>query len=103
MAGDALAAIAKGDIPRMCRREMRRMSRRPTSSRSPAEHDDLDRLEHDQEVQANRRILDVEKVVLQFFARVSERVTVLVLHLRPTRNPWTHRMPHAVIRNLFAE
>ena len=75
----------------------------PSHFAPPAQQDDLDRLEHDQHVQTDGSVLDVEQVVLQLLARIFQRVAVLVLHLRPAGNARPHHMAHAVIRNLFAE
>src|SRR6202034_115301 len=73
------------------------------SLRAPPQQHDLDRLEHDQDVQTNGSVLQVKQVVLQFLARIVQRVAVLILHLCPARNAWPHHVAHSVVRNLPAE
>src|SRR4029077_586133 len=99
--GTATRAIA--GIPRTCTRSVRRLPRIPMSLRAPAQQDDLDRLEHDQNVQTERRILDIEQVVLQLFLGVLYGITVLVANLRPAGNPGPHGVADPVIRNFLAE
>src|ERR1700722_4566335 len=81
-----------------CRRSRRRLSKRRSSLRAPAQQYDLDGLEHDQNVQADRSVLNVEKIELQFFLGVLNRISVLVADLRPTGNSRTHHMADPVIR-----
>src|SRR4030081_1693171 len=73
------------------------------SLRASPQQDDLNGLKHDQHIETERGILDIEKIVLQFFARVLKRVAVLILHLGPSRNTRTHRVTHSVIRNFPAQ
>src|ERR1700722_3528172 len=79
------------------------MPRTPTSLRAPPEQHNLDRLEHNQQIQAERSILYVKQVILQFFPRIFQSVAVLVLHLRPAGDTRSDYMAHAVIRNLLAQ
>src|SRR6202008_3828680 len=100
-AGIATRAIA--DNPHRCMQSERQLPKIPISLRAPAQNDDLDRLEHDQNVQTEGRVLDVEQVELELFLRVIYGISVLVADLRPARDPGTHGMAHSVIRNLLAE
>src|SRR5277367_745408 len=77
--------------------------RRELSLGASSQQNNLYRLEHDPEVQSQTGVLDVEKIELQLFTRVFQRVAVLVLHLCPTRNSWRHGMANPVIRNLPAQ
>src|SRR5712692_3869743 len=70
---------------------------------TPAQEDGFDRQEHDQQIQTNRSVLDVEQVVLKFFARICDGAAVLVLDLRPSGEAGPHHVAHSVIGNLFRE
>src|SRR5260370_13214316 len=70
---------------------------------TPAQEDGFDRQEHDQQIQTNRSVLDVEQVVLKFFARIFYGAAVLVLDLRPSGEAGPHHVAHAVIRDFFGE
>src|SRR4051812_17166775 len=65
--------------------------------------DNLHRLEHDQEIQPDGRILDIKQVVLKLLARVLKSIAVLILNLRPSCNTGAHDMAQVVIRNLPAQ
>src|SRR5208337_425933 len=93
---------------RSSRRAQSRARRRISSSslsllRPPAQYDGFHRLEHDQQIQTNGSVLDVEKVVLKFFARIFDGAAVLVLDLRPSGEAGPHHVAHAVIGDLFGE
>src|SRR5229473_3089965 len=70
---------------------------------TPAQEDGFDRQEHDQQIQTNRSVLDVEEIVLKFFERILYGAAVLVLDLRPSGEAGAHHVTHAIIRDLFGE
>src|SRR6266487_1484460 len=74
----------------------------PSLRASPQQYD-LYGLKHDPEVQTDRGILDIEQVVLQFLARVVQRITVLILHLSPAGDAGPHGVAHPVIGNFPAQ
>src|SRR5271155_3572367 len=69
--------------------------------RSPAPQHDLEGLEQNQHIEPDRGILDIEEIVLQFLRGSFHRITVAVANLSPARDPRTHQMPHAVVRNFL--
>src|ERR1700692_475884 len=64
----APAATTMRYSPGRCRRPTELRPRKATSLRSSSQQHNLDGLEHDKQVQTEGGVLDVEKVVLQFFA-----------------------------------
>src|SRR5215469_12957380 len=70
---------------------------------SSPEQNNLHRLKDNPKVQTEGSVLDVEQVVLQFLARILERVAVFILHLRPTRDSRPHGVADPVIWNLGAQ
>src|SRR5687768_12664345 len=67
------------------------------------QYDGLDRLENDEQVEADREILDVEQVELQLLHRVLDAGAVGVAHLRPSGQARLDDMALAVERNLHLE
>src|ERR1035438_4082513 len=70
---------------------------------TPAFQNGLDGLEHNQQIQTNGGVLEVEEVVLKFFERILDATAVLVLYLRPTGKARPHHVAHPVKRDLFRE
>src|SRR5215467_12450595 len=70
-------------------------AKRPLA-RTPPEQHNLDALKHDQEIKAERSVLNIEEIVLQFFFGVLERVSVFVANLRPSSHARPNDMPHVV-------
>src|SRR5712691_9931988 len=70
---------------------------------TPVEKNRLDGFEHDEDVEAEREILDVEKVVLQLLHRVLNRCAVGVAHLGPAGDSGFDHVALAVERNLLLE
>src|SRR5580704_18570549 len=64
---------------------------------------DLDCLEHDQYIQCDRSVLDIEEVILQFFSGVCHGVPVLVAHLRPSGDSRPYHMANAIIGNFLGK
>ena len=56
-------------------------------------------MEQDQEVQLDRHVLDVEKVVLELFLRLFDRASVMEHDLRPSGEPGFDRVAEGVIRD----
>src|SRR5215831_12318112 len=99
--GDAsgYAAKATTDTRHTCTRPGPSLPRKNKAAGVPSlrpstQGNDLDRFEHDQQIQSQRSVLDVVKVVLQLFPRIGKGVAILVSHLRPARDTGTHRQPH---------
>src|SRR5713226_8496526 len=67
------------------------------------EENDLDRVEQDQEIEEERKVLDVVQVVLQLLERVVDRSAVAVLDLGPAGDSRLHREPLHVVRDLSLE
>src|SRR5579863_6761483 len=59
------AAITKPHSLNSCTQLEKRRPRRPTSLRSLSQQHNLDGLEHNQHIQTERGILDIEKIVLE--------------------------------------
>src|SRR5512141_1083978 len=68
-----------------------------------ARHDHADRLEEDDDVEEQRVVLDVVKIVLQFLNGVVERRTVVIADLRPPGHAGLDAVPYGVIRYLARE
>src|SRR6202041_3555518 len=71
--------------------------------RAPPQQHRLNRLKHDQQVEPDGSVFDVEKVVLQLFAGILDRAAVLISDLRRPSDPRPHHMPHAGKRYFFRE
>ena len=56
-------------------------------------------MEQDQKIQFQRHVLEVEKVVLEFFLRLVDRAAVMEHDLRPTGDPRLDRVAKVVIRD----
>src|SRR3989442_4800075 len=82
---------------------MPRTSRRPIQWCAPAQNHNLDRLEHDEQVETNGSIVDVEEIVLQLLCGVLERVAILIADLSPASDSWNYNIAYRVVRNLFGE
>src|SRR5450755_511951 len=76
---------------------------RTASSRTNAKQHDLDRVEHDGEVEEHRVALDVIEVVLQLFEHVLRRRAVLAAYLRVTGETRLHVEPLLEVRHLLLE
>src|SRR5713226_9333226 len=100
---DEPAPTTMRGTPHRCRRSEQPRPKMPISLRAPAQQDNLDGLEHDEQIQSEGGILDVKQVILQLFPRILHRVSVPVPHLRPARNAGTYDMPDTVVGNLFAQ
>src|SRR5690349_13464363 len=57
-----------------------------------SEDDRLDRLDDDEQVERDGRVLDVVEVVLQLLHGILHAGAIRVPHLRPTRDARTHRV-----------
>src|SRR5713101_6879249 len=77
--------------------------RKGISLRAPAEQHNLDGLEHDHHVEAERHVLEVIEIVLQLLFGVLKAVAVLVAHLGPTCDSRPDRIAYSVKRNLFCQ
>ena len=67
--------------------------------RPAPQEDDLEGVEEDQEVQLERHVLEVEKVVLELFLRLVDRAAVMEHDLRPSGDPGFDRVAEGVIRD----
>src|SRR6185503_5280821 len=77
---------------------------RPEISLGPSpKQNDLDRLKQDDRIKNQTVILDVEKVVLKFLARVFNRGAVRILDLRPTGQSRRDQMSLFVVGDLLRE
>src|SRR5438094_3884322 len=56
-------------------------------SAASSEKDDLNRVEQDQKIEEERKVLDVVQIVLELFQRVVDGRSVAVLDLSPARDP----------------
>src|ERR1044071_1210466 len=74
-----------------------------TISRTLSQQYGLDGVENDEDVECQRQILDVEKVVLQFLQRVLDAGAVGVPDLGPAGEAWPDDMTLPVERNLTRE
>src|SRR2546428_780411 len=70
---------------------------------APSEHDDLDRVDHDGEVEPDRRVLDVIEVVTHLLDLFLEAVRVAVPDLCPPGDAGPHRRTERVERDLLCE
>src|SRR5712675_325447 len=103
MAKGGLAATTSPCNQDMCTRSGKRSPRRSTSLRPPSQQHNLDGLEHNEQIQPERCVFDVEQIVLKLFPGVCQSISVFVLHLRPSGDARTHHVPYAVVRNLCAQ
>ena len=67
--------------------------------RPAPQEDDFEGVEQDQKIQLERHVLDVEKVVLEFFLRLVDRAAVMEHDLRPAGDPRFDRVAKGVIRD----
>ena len=72
-------------------------------SRAATQEDDFIGLEQDQKIQLERHVLDVEKVVLEFFLRIIDRAAVVEHDLRPAGDPRLDRVAQGIIRDQVLE
>src|SRR6266849_525374 len=63
----------------------------------------LDRVQQNQEIEEERKVLDVVQIVLQLLERVVDRGAVTVLDLGPAGDSRLHREPLHVVRDLPLE
>jgi len=63
----------------------------------------LDCVEHDDEIERQRHVLDVVQLVLQFLQRIFPAGAVPVAHLRPSRDAGLHDVALPVERNIARE
>src|SRR5215510_14227536 len=75
----------------------------PRWSSTSGEQHDLHGVEQDQEVEEQRKILDVVEVVLQLLQRIFNRGAVAIPDLRPAGEPRFHGQPFHVIRDFLLE
>src|SRR5271169_2890632 len=71
--------------------------------RAATQEQDLNCLKHDQDVQTNGCVLDVEEIVPEFFLRVLNRISILVPNLCPACDSRAHQVPQAVVWDLLRE
>src|SRR6185437_3475694 len=79
------------------------MCSRGASAPSPAQQHNLERLEQDQEIEADGHVLDVKEIVSEFVAVVLEGREVASLRLRPAGSARLDRPALRVQRNLSRE
>src|SRR5665213_3525091 len=83
------------------------MSRRAGSARSslrsPAVDDGLDGLKHDEEVEAERHVLEVVEIVLELFLGFGEGGAVAVPNLRPAGEARANEMAEIVEGQVLRE
>src|SRR5579885_1311443 len=60
------------------------------SASSAAQERDFDGLENDQQIQAERHVLDVIEVVSQLLDVIFERCAIAAMNLCPAGRPWLH-------------
>ena len=70
---------------------------------SAPQQDDLDGFEQNPEVEKQRGIFDVIKIVLKFLDCVFDRRTITVIDLRPTSQTGFDEMALIIERNRFAQ
>src|SRR5439155_14790459 len=74
--------------------------------RSPstlAEEHDPDGLDEDQQIEQERMVLDVEKIVLEFLDRLFQIAAIGVAYLRPAGEPGLDAVPDRVERDLLGK
>src|SRR5713101_3595038 len=61
------------------------------------------RLEHDQQIEPQGHVFDVVQIELQLFAGLSQRRSVSITHLRPSRQSRANHMTQVEVGNLLGE
>src|SRR6266567_2310866 len=73
------------------------------SPSSTPQEEDFHRLEHDQTIQPDRQILDVEQVITQLLYVVLERCAIASINLRPPSGSGSHDPTLRVERHLMSQ
>src|ERR1700678_2525136 len=71
--------------------------------RSLTPNDRLHRLEHDQQVEPKRHVLDVVEIEFKFLAGLSQSCAIAVAHLGPACEAWANHVAQLEVGNLLGQ